>query len=263
MNQEIFRLTPRRQTRQALLNAALGLASVLRPPAVMTRPRSTRTFYPSIALTIAIVVGVGFGPTIGVRLIHPPSPRPFVLHLHVFRFVTWVLLFVVQSLLIQARRIDWHRRLGVFGLIVGVSMPIVGITTALAMTRLAGSGVEGQAALAVSLFDMFAFASTFGLAMRLRRRPDYHRRLMLMASCGRTVAAFARFPSWLMPNNAWYLGVDILFAAALICDLAYEGRVHPVYSYGLPALMIGQGITMWVYLSRARVWLVIARGVLS
>jgi hypothetical protein len=245
------------------ISAQTSPRSELRPTALMPQTRSRHIFYPGMALTIATVVGVGFGPTIGVRLIHPPSPRPFILHLHVVLFVTWVLLLIVQTLLVRSRRIDWHRRLGVVGLIVGTSMPIVGITTALVMTRLAGNGVEGQAALAVSFFDMFAFATTFGLAMCLRRRPDYHRRLILMASCGLTVAAFARFPSWLMPNNVWYLGVDILIVAALIRDLAHEGRLHPVYGYGLPALMIGQGITMWVYLRRASVWLVIARGLLS
>lgn len=217
-----------------------------------------RNFHFGIGLAIAIVVAVGFGPTLGARLIHPPSPRPFILFLHVTLFVAWVLIFVVQTLLVRSRRVAWHRRLGVSGMVIGAAMPVVGMATALTMTRLAGNGVQGEASLAVSFFDMLAFAGTFWAAVFLRHRPDYHRRLMLMASCGLTVAAFARFPIWLMPDNAWYLGVDVLILAAVVNDLVTERRVHPVYIFGLPALMMGQATTMWVSLSHASGWLAIA-----
>ena len=228
----------------------------------LTRTRPSRILYPGIALMIAVVVGVGFGPTLGVRLIHPPSPRPGVLYLHVALFVAWVLIFVVQTLLVRSRRIGWHRRLGIFGAMTGTSMPIIGIATALTMTRLAGNGVAGQAALVISFFDMFAFASTFGLAVWLRHRPDYHRRLMLMASCGLTVAAFARFPTWLMPDNAWYIAVDALILVAVLRDVIVERRLHPVFKVGLPLLMAGQATAMWIFLSRSPIWLSIARGLL-
>jgi hypothetical protein len=181
-------------------------------------------------------------------------------------FTTWVLLFIAQTALVRGRRIDWHIRLGLFGMAVGAVIPVVGIATALAMTRLeasAGAALVGQEAfLALSFFDMAAFAIAFWLAVCLRRRRDYHRRLMLMASCGLTVAAFARFPSWLMPHNAWYLGVDGLILVALVRDLVVERRAHPVYAIGLPILMIGQATAMWVYLSRAPEWLTIARAFL-
>lgn len=228
--------------------------------------RLARTFYLAIALTIAVVVVLGFGPTLNARLIHPLSPRPFILHLHVALFISWVLIFIAQTALVRGRRIDWHMRLGLLGVAIGAVMPVIGVATALAMTRLEASAgaprVEGEAFLAVSFFDMVAFAITFWLAVGLRRRRDYHRRLMLMASCGLTVAAFARFPSSLMPTNAWYLGVDGLILAALVSDLVAERRVHPVYAFGLPVLMIGQATAMWIYLSRAPGWLTIARAFL-
>jgi hypothetical protein len=53
------------------------------------------------------------------------------------------------------------------------------------MTRLNRLGREfgGESFLIVSFFDMLAFGVTFGLAMYWRRRPEYHRRLTLMAMC--------------------------------------------------------------------------------
>jgi hypothetical protein len=132
------------------------------------------------------------------------------------------------------------------------------------MTRLhrAERNIDGEPFLVVSCFDMLAFAVTFGLAVHWRRRPEYHRRLMLIATCGLTVAAFARFPNWLMPNDAWYVGVDALILAGAARDWIVMHRVHPVYLYGLPALALGQAATMWIDLSRAPAWVAIAHALL-
>lgn len=228
------------------------------------RPRADRNFYLGVALAVALVVAVGFGQTVNARLIHPPSPRPRILYLHVALFTAWILLFTTQAALVRVRRVAWHRRLGLGGIVLGALMPVVGFATALAMTRLhrAEGNTDGEPFLIVSFFDMLAFAVTFGLATYWRRRPEYHRRLILMASCGLTVAAFARFPNWLMPDNAFYVGVDALILAGAARDWIVMRRVHAVYLYGLPALALGQATTMWIYLSSARAWVRIAHALL-
>jgi len=63
-------------------------------------------------------------------------------------------------------------------------------------------GSAGENSLIVPIFDMFAFTVAFGLAVYWRESPEYHRRLVLIATCGLTVAAIARLPSWLVPDNA-------------------------------------------------------------
>lgn len=224
-------------------------------------PRAEGNFYLGVALAVAVVVVVGFGRTLNARLIHPSSPRPWILYLHVVLFTAWVLLFIAQAALVRLRRVPWHRRLGIAGIVLGGLMPMVGIVTAFVMTREHRALNFGRISnhderfLIVSFFDMLAFAVTFGLAVYWRRRPEYHRRLMLMATCGLTVAAFARFPKWLMPDNWWYAGVDALILAGAVRDWMVMGRVHPVYLYGLPVLALGQAITMWIYLSGARGWM--------
>lgn len=228
------------------------------------RQRAGRNFYLAMGLAVATIVGFGFGPTVNARLLRPPSPRPLLLYVHAAMFTGWVLLFVVQAALVRAHRVAWHRRLGFAGAALGALMPVVGIATALVITRLnrLGRDFGGEAFLIVSFFDMLAFAVTFGLAVYWRRRPEYHRRLMLMATCGLTVAAFARFPSWLMPGNAWYVAVDALIVIAVARDWYVDRRVHPVFRYGLPALMLGQATAMWIYLSRASAWVEIAHRLL-
>jgi len=115
---------------------------------------------------------------------------------------------------------------------MGSLIPVVGIATALAMARLNRAAESPQALLheerflVISFFDMTAFGVAFGIAMYCRRRPPIHRRLMLMATCALTVAAFARLPGWLMPRNTWYGGVDALILAAAWQDWMATRRVH-------------------------------------
>jgi hypothetical protein len=218
-----------------------------------------------IAIAVALVVALGFGPTARERLFHAPTPIPLILHIHAAVFTSWVLLLLVQSGLVRIARVAWHRRLGVLGVVLGSVMPILGLATAIVMTRIhrAEGETGGDAFLIVSCFDMLAFAVAFGLAVRWRRRPDYHGRLIVMATCGLTAAAFARLPHWLMPRNAWYLGVDALLLAAVALDWRAHRRVHPVHRYGVPLLMLGQAMAMWIYTSNAPAWLTIARVLLG
>lgn len=229
------------------------------------RRRAGRNFYLAMTIAVAAIVGLGFGRTVNERLLRSPSPRPLLLYLHAAMFTGWVLLFVMQAALVRVRRVAWHRRLGLAGVALGALMPGVGIATALVMTRLnrLGRDFGGESFLIVSFFDMLAFAVTFGLAVYWRRRPEYHRRLMLMATCGLTVAAFARFPSWLMPRNAWYLAVDALILIAVARDWHVDRRIHPVFRYGLPALILGQATAMWIYLAHASLWVRVAHALLA
>jgi len=97
--------------------------------------------------------------------------------------------------------------------------PVLGVATALTVARLrAQHGSADESSLIVPLFDMLAFTVAFGLAVYWRKSPEYHRRLVLIATCGLTVAAMARLPSWLVPDNTYYVGVDVLILAAVAHD---------------------------------------------
>ncbi len=55
-----------------------------------------------------------------------------------------------------------------------------------------------------------------------------------------------RLPSWLVPDNTYYFGVDTLILVAMGRDWILKRSVHPVYLYGLPALVLGQASVMWI-----------------
>jgi hypothetical protein len=224
-----------------------------------------RFFYFFMALLIALVVAYGFSRTVNAGLIHPPSPRPTVLYLHAMIFTAWVALFIVQSALVSSRNVQLHRQLGWFGLALGVSIPIVGIATAIEMGRLHVREGHADTAqfLVVPFFDMVAFTTAFALAFYWRKKPELHRRLTLMATCSLTAAAFGRFPNALMPHHWFYAGVDCLILLGVVRDLFVTKRVHPVYLYTLPLLALGQVTTIHVFVRGWPVWIRIAHALLS
>jgi hypothetical protein len=218
-----------------------------------------------MSLFVAAVVVYGFSRTINARLIHPPSPPPRILYFHGVLFFGWLLFFILQSVLVRTRNVKVHRKLGWFGLAMGVAVPIVGVATAIMMTRLRiRQGVADAAAfMIVPLFDVLAFSVSFVLAFYWRTRPEFHRRLMLIASCALTAAAFGRFPRALVPAHWFYAGVDLLILLGIVRDLIVTKRVHPVYLYGLPLMMLGQVVATYTFVKALPEWLGIARALLG
>jgi hypothetical protein len=99
---------------------------------------------------------------------------------------------------------------------------------------------------ATALSDMVVFATLFSLSVRWRKRPQFHKRLMFLATCTLLDAAFMRFPvpdPWF--DAGWfYAAVDLLVLIAVACDLMVERHVHVVYGMGL-AFMVGSQLLAW------------------
>ena len=66
-----------------------------------------------------------------------------------------------------------------------------------------------------------------------------------------------------MPDNWFYAGVDVLILLGVTRDLIVTKRIHPVYLYGLPTMMLGQIVTMHTRLGASPVWLRIAHQLLG
>ncbi len=208
-----------------------------------------RFFYFGMALLLGAIVVYGFSHTVGDSLIHPDVAPPPIFYVHAIVFASWVVLFIVQSGLVRSASVRLHRRLGTFGVVLGGLVPILGVATAATSQQSATSHVF----FAVSLNDMLLFATAFWLAIYWRREPEFHRRLMLIGTCGLMGAALARFP--FVPGIPWaYGGIDLLILLGALRDLAVQGRVHVVYRYALPCVMAGQALALYLLFARPQVW---------
>jgi hypothetical protein len=141
-------------------------------------------------------------------------------------------------------------------------MPVLGVTSALRMTRLRADfgDTDTVAFLILALYDMAAFATLFGLAIFWRKQPETHRRLMFIATCGVCVAAVTRLPPGLPGADgdwAWAY-IDGLIALGAVRDLVAQRRVHPVYRWALPILIVAQASAIAVYVARPAAWMHVA-----
>ena len=221
------------------------------PSGSANRVRFRITFNFVVALLMAAIVIYGFSHTIGANLIHPSIPRPRVLYAHAALFSAFMAIYVLQTALVASGKVRLHQRLGPIWVVIGAAMPVVGIATGIVMRRFDIIHFNDYATfIAVILWDMLAFSTLFLLAVLWRRRPEYHRRLMFLATCGLMNAGFARFPLiGLAPGAApdfWadfrglYVGVIALMLIAMTRDLLVQRRVHIVYRVAVPLIVAGQ-----------------------
>jgi hypothetical protein len=157
-------------------------------------------FYFFMSLLVAAVAIYGFSHTIDQNLIHGKPARPWLLWVHGTLFLGWVAFFILQSGLVRTRNVPVHRVLGWFGAGLASAMTVVGFATAIVMRRFdmrfETPNVAGPAAfLIIPFFDIICFTVFFWLAVNRRKKPEFHRRLMLIATCTLTAAAWGRVPN--------------------------------------------------------------------
>jgi hypothetical protein len=223
-------------------------------------------FYFFMSLLIALVVVYGFSRTIDKNLIHPAVPRPPILYVHAVVFSGWLVFFILQSVLIRTHNVKMHRRTGWYGALHGIAIPLVGFPTAVVMGRFhlhILRDTEAVADLLIPFWDMVAFTVPFALAVYWRKKPELHRRLMLLATCALTAASFGRFPPQVLPPVVFYAGVDLLILLGALRDLIVNKRIHRVYAIGFPAVLVAQIVVMYAVVSGFPPWVKVARMILG
>jgi hypothetical protein len=222
-------------------------------------------FYFAMSLAMTVVVVYGFSRTMGERIIHPKTPPPTVLYIHAVVFYGWLAFFISQSALIRTKNVKLHRTAGWFGVALGVVIPVLGISTAITMNRIrffVRHEADAPAFMLVPFFDILCFTITFVLAIYWRKRPEFHRRLILIASCALTAAGWGRFPGSFFQGNYFYAGVDALILLGVVRDWIVSRSVHVVYRYALPAFIVGQTFVMYTIATNQAYWLKIADAIL-
>jgi len=223
-------------------------------------------FYFGMSLLIPAIVIYGFSHTVNENLFHPAVPRPTILWFHSAVFSCWVLFYLFQSALVRTRNVRLHRTTGWFGAALGAVIPVLGVATAVTMTRFkvhqlhqAGTAVF----MLVPFLDVSCFATTLWLAVYWRKKPELHRRLVLMATCALTAAAFGRFPLNLMQETWFYAGVDALILLGVARDLVVNRSVNRVNAIGLPVFAVCQFAVIHTIITAPAWWVRIANAIVG
>jgi FtsH-binding integral membrane protein len=221
----------------------------------------SRYFYLCMSLVFAGLVLWGFSKTVDTNLFHGKPPRPLLLWVHGAAFSTWIVFFIVQSALVRVHKISVHRTLGWFGAGLATLMVGLGFTIAVVMARFDDVVLHQKdtyAFLSIPFWDVLAFGTLMALAIYWRKRPDFHRRLIFIASCGLMDAAVGRF-DFVFDHNLFFPLLDLLILLGAARDLVVDGRVNKVYLYALPPLIVGQTIAVYAWRANPAWWQGITR----
>lgn len=196
------------------------------------RPR----FYLVMAMVMLAVALTGFAKTFFAPLGQGRFEAPAFVFVHGGLFFTWMLLFVLQPLLIRRGAWRVHRALGVFGLALAAAMAISGVVVGV---WVAGRDVATQGEFAISSLlgvctAMVLFLCLVVAGVVLRKQPETHKRLMLLATIAVLWPAWFRFrhyfPDVPHPEIVFALLLaDSLILVCMVRDKLVLGRVHPVY----------------------------------
>jgi hypothetical protein len=226
--------------------------------------RSKPRFFVAIAIFMTVIVAVGFWPSYYGPLLRGVAARPLVIHLHGIVFIGWMALLLAQVALVATGRTAAHRKVGTAGIVYGFLVIAMGLVVGFAAPILhvaAGEWDMDRAAgfLLVILGDMALFGGFFVAAMIYRRKPETHKRLILLATVALLFAAVGRMtfiPSPLISAVVWLSPVLI----GIAYDAFTRRRVHTVYIVGTIILFIG---ACRLFLAGSEAWLKIGRSLLA
>ena len=159
------------------------------PVALADRRSAERKFYSRMALFLVAVVFIGFAPSFYLRDIVPSYPRPnptmppSVL-LHGGLFTLWMLVFVAQTQLVSAGRLQLHMKLGKASMFLAVAMiPMMYLAGVWQVARANQPPfIDALNWTAVPLAAIPAYALLVWTGWQRRKQAQWHKRAMLGAA---------------------------------------------------------------------------------
>lgn len=194
-------------------------------------------FYVVIALVAMSAVAIGFSTTYFVPLARGTFAGPLVAHVHGLLFIAWIALILVQPLLVRRRQTRVHRTLGWVALPLALTMAVSGLGVgvfAVSRDLVLGGDDSAYSQLIGVVAAMLIFVIYVLVAIALRKQPDWHKRMMVLATIAILWPAWFRFRHLLpfVPRPDVVLGVvvsDSLILVAALRDRIKFGRIHPAY----------------------------------
>jgi hypothetical protein len=197
-------------------------------------------FYGVISLGLALVVFAGFARTYYLKGLFGAPSLPLLVHIHGAVMTLWYALFIVQARLVATHRVALHRKLGVAGVFLAGLVAVLGTTVSigLAKRRLLAhpDSTAAPFLMALQLFSIvLVFVILISLAVYLRRRPDYHKRLMTLAMLTVLGPAIVRLPVSFIEKGYISATIGVSISLTLICvivDTVRNRRLHPAFGWG-------------------------------
>jgi uncharacterized membrane protein YozB (DUF420 family) len=204
--------------------------------------RSEERFFFTLACSMAAVLVAGFSFQLGTG--RSSFDLPLIYHLHGVVFFGWVALVLTQTWLMASGNVALHRRLGWLSALWVPVMVMLGIAITVTSLRRTGGPFffDANEFLIGNPVGLLAFAGLVAAAVAMRRRSDWHRRLMLSAMASITGPGIGRLmPVPLLIPWAWEI-INLMamgfVVAGMVRDKRHHGQVHRAWFAGA-AVVIG------------------------
>lgn len=205
-------------------------------------------FYVIVAVATAAVVFAGFAPSFYLRAAEAAPLKPLLV-VHGVVFTAWLGLFLVQTALVPAGQVRWHKRLGWAGLALALTMIALGVAAGVDGLRAGAAppGLDPRVFAMLPFGDIAIFAGLIAWAAAKRREADWHKRLMVMAMVSLLTPALARIVIPLNGGPPGFMGLITLAVAAVIAfDWIAHRRPHPAYLWGGALIVIGKPLLLFL-----------------
>jgi len=238
---------------------------------------NNRRFHVAMAGVFVLVAFGGFYPTYWAKVAGGTFQAPPIVHIHGMLLFAWVLFYFTQTAWVASAKVATHRAWGLVGISLFSVLVCTIIVTKVTMMRideLRGFGDASRRFSAVVFCALPLMIGLFAFAIANVRRPEVHKRAMLVLLAGMMTPAVARvFITLLVPGAAAggppppFVSIppslvgDLCVVAAMVYDWRTRGRPHSVYVWGL-ALLIAQPL-ITVLISGTDAWFGIARWIES
>ncbi|HEY2660095.1 MAG TPA: hypothetical protein VGI79_10260 [Caulobacteraceae bacterium] len=234
------------------------------------------TFYVWMSAAFILIAFGGFVPTYWAKLASGTFTGHPITQIHGALFFSWTLFYFFQTWLVASGRTLDHRTWGVAGVSLATAMGITIVLAAINAIKVGEAIGMGDAARRFSVVPLTAlvvFTGLFAAAICNTKRPEVHKRLMILLMIPLMHAATARiFMTLFSPPGAVGpppvivavppgLLVCVLGVAAMAYDWRTRGRVHPVYLIGVPLMALY--IVALVPIGNSAPWMAIAKAVES
>jgi hypothetical protein len=239
-----------------LIKGAGSMATVVASAA--DRKSSERKFYSRMAIFLAALVLIGFGPSFFLKDIVPPFPRPNptlppAVVLHGAVFTLWMLAIVAQTQLISAKKHAVHMKLGKLTVLLAVFMiPIMYLAAVWQVARANQPPFTDPLTWTiVPLAVIIPFSVLIGQGWAKRRDVQSHKRLMLSAAIitvmGPTLGRMPIAPPTLVGFTIVLLLGLALFVPLFIWDRKTIGRTHPatMLGFSMGAVTVALPLFVW------------------